>query len=80
MAILNVEGQGSFTLNADQTQALLAWLEQNGIARTINTEGSNHPGTTLLNEDQTMPKQDQTIPKHRGTTGDGTWDLGTKWI
>ena len=41
MANLILEGQGTFTLNSEQTQALLAWLQQNGIARTITTEGSN---------------------------------------
>lgn len=79
MGILNIEGQGAFTLNSEQTQALLSWLEQNNIARTINTEGSNYEGKTLLNEDQTKNK-DQSKPKHRGTTSDGTYDFGTTWI
>ena len=70
MANLNIEGHGSFTLNPEQTQALLSWLEQNGVARTINNEGSNYDGNTLLNENKN---------KKSGPDGD-TYDFGTTWI
>ena len=79
MANLNIEGHGSFTLNPEQTQALISWLEQNGVARTINSEGSNYDGKSLLNEGDT-PSDPNKRPKGSGGSSDGTWDLDTTWI
>ena len=73
MANLTIEGRGSFTLNPEQVQSLLSWLEQNGVARTIKTEGSDYEGKTLLSEDNKQP------PKS-GPQTDGTYDFGTTWI
>ena len=73
MANLTIEGQGSFTLNPEQVQSLLSWLEQNGVARTIKTEGSDYEGKTLLSEDNKQPPQS-------GPQTDGTYDFGTTWI
>ena len=73
MANLTIEGQGSFTLNPEQVQSLISWLEQNGVARTIKTEGSDYDGKTLLSEDQNKN------PNKSGPQGD-TYDFGTTWI
>jgi len=83
MANLTIEGQGSFTLNPEQMQGLLSWLEQNGVARTIKTEGSDYDGKTLLSEDNNQPpKSDppKSGPPKSGPQGDGTYDFGTTWI
>ncbi len=78
MASLNIEGHGSFTLNAEQTQSLLEWLKQNGVAQTINTEGSSYDGNTLLNEDKGVPIN---TPKPKcNDDGSGTYDFGGTWM
>ena len=76
MANLTIEGQGSFTLNPEQVQSLISWLEQNGVARTIKTEGSDYDGKTLLSEDKIPEKKK---PNKSGPQGD-TYDFGTTWI
>jgi len=73
MATLNIDGHGSFTLNPEQTQALLSWLEQNGVAKTVNTEGSSFEGKTLLNETEQKPKGS-------GPSEPSTYNFGTTWI
>lgn len=78
MAVLNIEGHGSFTLNPEQTQALLGWLQQNNIAQTVNTEGSQFDGNTLLNEDKGTPLNSNK-PKCN-PDGSGTYDFGGTWM
>ena len=80
MAVLNIEGHGAFTLNAEQIQSLLAWLKENSIAQTVATEGSKYEGNTLLNEEQKGPGNPSPKgPIKSGPEGD-TWDMGTTWI
>ena len=79
MANLTIEGQGTFNLNPEQVQALLGWLEQNGVAKTINNEGSDFEGNTLLNEgDKGTPLGN---PKANiKPDGSGTYDFGGTWL
>lgn len=73
MAMVNIEGHGAFTLNAEQTQALVSWMQQNGIAKTVNNEGSSYDGNTLLNE------TDEKRPNKSGPDGD-TYNFGGTWL
>lgn len=73
MATVNIEGHGTFTLNPEQTQALMGWLEQNGVAKTIANEGSDYDGKTLLNENGQKSKGS-------GPSDPSTYNFGTTWI
>lgn len=75
MAMVNIEGHGAFTLNAEQTQALMSWMQQNGIAKTVNNEGSNYDGNSLLNETENKNKK----PPRSGPEGD-TYNFGGTWL